>query len=266
VNQANEIPHLKAVQASPVLCRPLYVRAMESLAKKPALRDPKAVEIVKRLGLDAAIMEGSLLNSHVILSRTLIIDHAVKNFSVKKAGIIINLGVGLDTRVVRLGNAQTRWYEVDIPEIMAFRRAFISESAQVRFIAKPLLDEIWLNELAHWEDQTPILIIAEGLLSYFTMAETRQLLNLLAERFPGAQMYCDVVDGSLVARGPAPVFKWGLTKAKEIEQLHPKLQLVEHWSIKDFEVNRKQLLTYLISLLKAPAQKRLQVLRVRFKS
>jgi O-methyltransferase involved in polyketide biosynthesis len=265
VNPANEIPNLKAVQASPVLCRSLYVRARETESKKPAIRDPKAVEILKSLALSAAVMDGSLLNSHVILARTLIIDHAVKNFCVTKAGIIINLGVGLDTRVVRMGNGQTRWYEVDIPEIIAFRRVFFNESPQVRFIAKALLDRGWVNELDYWEAETPLLIIAEGLLPYLTVVETQQLFSLLGEQFPNAEMYCDVVDGGLVGRGTAPLFKWGLTKAKEIEQLHPQLKLVEHWSIKDYEVNRRQFLAYLGSLFKPPAQKRLQVLRIKFK-
>jgi O-methyltransferase involved in polyketide biosynthesis len=265
VNQRNEIPNLKAVQTSAVLCRPLYVRAKESGAKAPAIRDPKAVEMAKCLELDAAIMDGSLLNSYVILTRTVIIDHAVKSYCTKKAGIVINLGVGLDTRLVRLGNGKTHWYEVDIPEIMAFRRFFINESVGVRFLAKSLLDRAWITELAQREAETPVLIIAEGLLPYLTATETQQLLSLLTENFPGAEMYCDVVDSRLVGRGTPPFFKWGLAKAKEIEQLHPRLKLIEHWSIKDFETNRKQLLDYLQSLLKPPAKKRLQVLRVRFK-
>jgi hypothetical protein len=237
------------VQSSAVLCRPLYVRAKETGAKAPAIRDPKAVEIANCLELDAAIMEGSLLNSHVILTRTVIIDHAVKNFCIKKSGIVINLGAGLDTRVVRLGNGQTRWYDVDIPEIIAFRRAFIRESAEVRFLAKSLLDPAWVKEFANREVDTPVLIIAEG----------------LTKNFPGSEMYCDVVDNRLVGRGAPPFFKWGLAKAKDIEQLHPRLQLIEHWRIKDFQTNRQQLLTNLWNLLKPPAQKRLQVLRVRFK-
>jgi O-methyltransferase involved in polyketide biosynthesis len=266
VNQSNDIiPNLKAVQSSAVLCRPLYVRAKETGAKAPAIRDPKAVEIANCLELDAAIMEGSLLNSHVILTRTVIIDHAVKNFCIKKAGIVINLGAGLDTRVVRLGNGQTRWYDVDIPEIIAFRRAFIRESAEVRFLAKSLLDPAWVKEFANREVDTPVLIIAEGLFSNLTTAEVQQLLDLLTKNFPGSEMYCDVVDNRLVGRGAPPFFKWGLAKAKDIEQLHPRLQLIEHWRIKDFQTNRQQLLTNLWNLLKPPAQKRLQVLRVRFK-
>jgi O-methyltransferase involved in polyketide biosynthesis len=265
VNQYNKIPNFKAVQTSAVLCRPLYVRAKETGVQNPVLRDPKAVEIFNCLGLDAAIMDGSLLNSYVILTRTVIIDHAVKNFCAKQAGIVINLGAGLDTRVVRLGNGKTSWYEVDIPEIMAFRRLFISESTGVRFLAKALLDRAWIKEFANREAETPVLIIAEGLLSYLTATEARQLLNLLAENFPGAEMYCDVVQSGLVGRGTPPFFKWGLNKAKEIEQLHPRLKLIEHWSIKNFQTNRKQLVDYLRSLLKPPAQKRLQVLRVRFK-
>jgi O-methyltransferase involved in polyketide biosynthesis len=264
VNLSKEIPNYQDVRTSAVLCRPLYVRAKETGSKTPALRDPKAVEIANCLELEAALMDGSLLNHYVILTRTLIIDHVVKNFSVKKAGIVINLGAGLDTRVVRLANEQTRWYEVDIPEIMAFRRAFINETAQVRFLAKPLLDRAWVRELANREVETPVLIVAEGLLSYLTVAEAQQLFDLLAQNFAGAELVGDIVDIRVAGRGTAPFFKWGISKAKEIEQIHPRLNLVEHWSIKDYQINRKQLGTYLQSIFK-PAHKRLQVLRVRLK-
>jgi O-methyltransferase involved in polyketide biosynthesis len=264
VNLAQEIPNYQKVRTSAVLCRPLYVRAQETASEAPALRDPKAVEIANCLELDASIMDGSLLNPYVILTRTLIIDHAVKNFSVKKAGIVINLGAGLDTRVVRLGNEETRWYEVDIPEIIAFRRAFINEAAPVRFLARTLLDRAWVRELTNREVETPVLIIAEGLLSYLTVTETQQLFDLLIENFPEAEFVGDVVERRLAGRGTAPFFKWGITKAKEIEQLHSRLKLIEHWSLKDYQINRKQLGAYIRSIFK-PAHRRLQFLRMRFK-
>jgi O-methyltransferase involved in polyketide biosynthesis len=263
VQQLDGLPNLKKIQNSPALWLPLYLRAQASTgANFSALRDPKAVEILKCLKLDLAFGHDSSLNAQLILTRTLIIDHAVKRFLKKNAGVVINLGAGLDTRLARLQRGDTYWYEVDIPEIIEFRRCFFKEADRVRFLAAALLDNSWIEAVATTKE-TPVLLVAEGLLPYLSAAETGSLLQLLVANFPQAEMYFDVVHRRLAGQGLTP-FKWGLDKAKEIEQLYPGIKLVEHWSIKDFPSDRKQLWNYLRSFFNPGAQKRLQVLRVRF--
>jgi O-methyltransferase involved in polyketide biosynthesis len=263
VRQHDELPNLKKIQNSPALWLPLYLRAQAATgANSLALPDPKAVEILKCLELEPALGHDCCLNAQLILTRTLIIDHAVKRFLKKNTGVVINLGAGLDTRLARLKRGDTYWYEVDIPEIIEFRRCFFKDAERVRFLAASLLDNSWIEAVATTEE-TPVLLVAEGLLPYLSVAETGSLLQLLAVNFPQAEMYFDVAHRRLTGQGLTP-FKWGLDKAREIEQLYHGIKLVEHWSIKDFPSDRKQLWNYLRSFLNPVAKKRLQVLRVSF--
>jgi methyltransferase (TIGR00027 family) len=243
---------------------PLYVRARDTGSKTPVICDPKAVEILRRLELDTSIFEGCAFPAETVLTRTLILDKAVKDSLKKRSGVVVNLGAGLDTRFFRLDNGKIRWYDLDAPPVIALRRKLLRESERVRCIATSVFDEDWTGEI---EVQTaePVLIIAEGLLMYRTETEVQNLLGRLARHFPEAEMVFDVVHSRLAGKGNAGRFLWGLDKAAAIERIHPRVQLLEHWNIKDFYPNQVKLLYYLMTLLQISSNKRLQILRVKFK-
>jgi O-methyltransferase involved in polyketide biosynthesis len=243
---------------------PLYVRARDAGSKTPVIRDPKAVEILRRLELNTSISEVSPIPDHTLLTRTLILDKVVEDFIRKCNGVIINLGAGLDTRFFRLDNGKVRWYDLDSCEVIALRRKFLKESERVRFIAISIFDEAWAGKIPIQTDE-PVLIIAEGLFMYHSETEIQTLFARLARHYPESEVYFDVIHSRLVGKGNNNLFRWGLDKAAAIEKLHPRIQLMEHWNIKDFHSKRVKLFYYLATLLQISAKKRLQILRVKFK-
>lgn len=250
-------------QQTAIACIPLYVRAKENRSKTPVLQDPKASEMLRCLDLDTTVLERSPLTDYAILTRTVIMDHAVKNFMKQRDGIIVNLGPGFDTRLARLDNGKIRWYEVDVPEMIAFRRQFFTESDRVRFLAKTVWDGSWIKEI-ELPRETSVLIIAEGWPSFFDAERMGQLLGLLAVHFPGAQMCFDVVQRRLIGKENGSPFKWGLDKARDIERIHRRVHLVEHWTIREFQSPRRRLWFYLLTLLHPAAKKQMEILRVQF--
>ena len=80
-------------------------------------------------------------------------------------GIVVNLGCGLNDRRRRCDNGRARWFDLDLPEVIALRRRFLAETDRMRFIAASVLDSTWLDELPSGPGHK-FLFVAEGLFMY----------------------------------------------------------------------------------------------------
>lgn len=215
---------------SETLFIPLAARAQEFQRKHPVILDPKSLEILQKVNLEGKISDGGDIASHGILARTRIMDEeAGKLLSQDANAVIINLGAGLDTRINRLDNGVLRWYDVDLPEVIELRKRFFSENDRITFIPASVLDETW-TEAIHVPPHCPVIIIAEGLLMYFTEEEVAAILALLYRRFPGAHMLFDVIHSYFINKGISSAFLWGIDQAKQIERLHTSITLLQSWS------------------------------------
>ncbi len=92
---------------------PLSNRATETLRRKPRVRDPKAVQVIRELNIEASRFDKTITHESVI-ARTIMFDNAVKSF-VKKYpdALCLNFGCGLDDRFSRVDNGRILWYEID---------------------------------------------------------------------------------------------------------------------------------------------------------
>jgi O-methyltransferase involved in polyketide biosynthesis len=215
-------------------------KAMETKRKDPIITDAKAVEIVGRIDMDyRAFVKKRTYHASIV--RTYLIDKAVRDFlAVSPGGAIVNLGCGLDTRITRVDNGELRWFDVDLPEVIDLRRKLFDESDRVRFISKSVLDFSWIGKVKDAATGN-VLIIAEGLLCYFTADEVRLIFKKLIEGFPQATMILTVVHRCVVGKEitPGVIFKWGLDAVEEILEIDPRIRLLEYWRTSDFFKNRQ---------------------------
>ena len=58
----------------------------------------------------------------------------------------MELGTGLNTRFERVDNGSVHWIDLDLPDTIALRRRFFSDTERRRMIAASLLDEDWLTD------------------------------------------------------------------------------------------------------------------------
>ncbi|HEY1547357.1 MAG TPA: class I SAM-dependent methyltransferase [Kofleriaceae bacterium] len=177
-----------------------------------------------------------------IMARTQILDQLVGAFAAEHpAGLVVNMGAGLDTRFHRLDNGAIRWLEVDLPEVIAFR-AKLGEPAEPRhaLFAGSILETTWLDE-ARQRSSPAILFVAEGLLPYFSEAEHRQIFATLAEGFPGEEIAFHTIAPSILAQlgdksaltkmRTSSEMRWGLEEARDIEQLDPRVRFVREYPL-----------------------------------
>ncbi|MFI7351635.1 class I SAM-dependent methyltransferase [Streptomyces sp. NPDC049936] len=183
-----EKPLLGTVQET--LLIPLYARAVETRKEHALLRDPRAEEIVASIDYDFGRFDG-LPSLTGALLRTLLFDRWVAEFlSAHPQATVVEIGTGLNTRYERVDNGRARWFELDLPDVIALRRRFFTDTPQRTMIASSVTDAAWAAEVASGAGG-PYLFLAEAVLPYLDEADVRQVVDLLADRFPGALLALD---------------------------------------------------------------------------
>lgn len=180
---------------SETLLIPLYGRSLETERADGVIKDLKAVEIIKRIKEELPTLQitcSPQLQLGLTI-RTQILDERVSEFlSSAPNGNIINLGAGLCTRFFRVDNGQCSWTELDLPQVNQLWHQLYQETDRHKFIQGSVTETDWFDKVII-KPEAKTLIIAEGLLMYFSEEVVHSILSNLTKRFPGADMVFDVV-------------------------------------------------------------------------
>ncbi len=232
----------------------LWARAVESKQSHPIIKDDKAVEIMENIDYDFSKFDNEWATQISVVVRTELLDKATNVFINKHpSAVIINIGCGLDTRFSRLRTGNFRWYDLDLPESISIRKLFFDETEYYKMIAKSVFDYSWIDEIPNEE---PILIIAEGIMMYFTEEEVNELMDKLVDAFPTAEMLLETIASSLVKQSKKQdlinkqyqieaQFQWGIKKGKEIEKLNNQIKFIEEWHYFDYHQDRWKMIRWL---------------------
>jgi methyltransferase (TIGR00027 family) len=250
--------HLEAV--SETLFLPLYDLALESQRPNPVMVDQGAVDLTRQLNacfagsekplfrrLSQGRLPGTLLTSMALRIRQY--DRYVARFLDRQPDcVVVSLGCGLDDRRWRVDNGRVRWYDVDLPEVIAFRRKFLSETERMRFIGSSVLDLGWLEELPG-DPGDRFLFLAEGLFMYLPPDGVCSLVTTLYARHPGAELVAEVASRRIVrmmqsrlGRGKFRrrfgltedvVYQFGIDDSRELESWAAGITLLDDWTYFD---------------------------------
>ena len=229
---------LRNVQKTLLL--PLWGRAVETRKRKPLLVDKTAVEIIERIDYDFTTIATNInpITQLAWIARSLHVDRTVREFLERHPhGTIVNIGCGLDTTFERVDNGSLLWYDLDLPDVVALRKQFISDSQRRRHIASSFLDEAWCSEL---KAEDSILFIAAGVFYYFEEDQMKRCLSRLAGSFPGGEAFFDAASplGMRTANkvviqaggmDRSSFLKWGIESAYEIESWDHRIRVVEEF-------------------------------------
>ncbi|MBJ7341379.1 class I SAM-dependent methyltransferase [Mycolicibacterium sp.] len=209
----------------------LYLRACESRLEDSILSDHMAAEAVARIEYDFERIRRNVrpwANQFMVALRGVQFDAVATDYlSRHPEAVVLHLGCGLHSRAFRLAAAKgVRWFDVDLPNVIALRRQLYAESDTYRMIGSSVTDPGWIAELPRGG---PVLIAAEGLLMYLRPPEITNLLGRLLDRFDTGELLADV----LSAWGPrlSRVIAWGTRDGGEIARWDARLRLVEDSSV-----------------------------------
>jgi O-methyltransferase involved in polyketide biosynthesis len=226
----------QTVQSTMLLA--IYGRAKASRMFPDILRDSEAIRIVDSIEYDFTDIEksyGTEYASLCCLLRAKRLDERCLAFMQKNPnGTVINLGAGLDTTFNRVDNGSVRWYNIDLPDSMAYRHQFISASKRCVDIPKSMLDYTWLSEIEAVDNS--VFILAGGLFYYFEKTQVRELVCHIVEHFPKGEIFFDAQSKTAVGVSNRMVRKTGnrgsemhffVNNAQELKSWSPKINKVE---------------------------------------
>jgi len=214
----------------------LFLRAVDAEAPHPVLPDRYAAEAVARIDHDWGRLDRRSSRSarySVVLRASQLDDWTGEFLRRTPDATVLQLGCGLDTRAFRLAPpAGVRWYDVDLPDVIALRRRLYQDSDRYRMIASSVTDESWLDQIP---TDRPVLVVAEGLLMYPAEADVRRLLRRITDRFGSGQLLFDgaahwmvtttrLLKRVLGRRYPYPPFRTGIRDGAELARWDPALR------------------------------------------
>ncbi|MCB0189227.1 MAG: class I SAM-dependent methyltransferase [Caldilineaceae bacterium] len=235
------------------LLLPLWGRAVETKKRRPLLVDATAARIVEQLPLDFAPIAAKMdpLSQLAWVKRSVIGDQVITRFLARHpAGAIVNIGCGLDTTFDRVDNGQVRWYDLDLPDVIALRRRFIPETARRTLIAASFLDEGWLHTIDVTDN---VLFLAAGVFYYFQAEVVKAFVLRLLAAYPGGELLFDVsspigvrvankrviADAGLDERS---ALVWGLANKRDLLAWDPRLHLLgTHYYFRSLRIGLRNL-------------------------
>jgi O-methyltransferase involved in polyketide biosynthesis len=101
----------------------------------------------------------------------------------------VELGTGLNTRFDRVDNGQVHWIDLDLPDVIALRGRFFTDTSRRRMVPASVLSDEWLPVVA--DSPGPYFFVTEGVLAYLPEQDVTATLARLATRFRGARLALD---------------------------------------------------------------------------
>ena len=148
---------------------PMLGRLYASQHCPQILHDEKALQLKGQL--PPGLLEQKGQSQYTLLAsavRSANMDRFIRAFLERRPdGIIVQLGCGLETTYYRCDNGHTRWYAVDLPRVVEYRRELLPEPERETYLAGDAFSEDWIRRIRADVPDAPILVTAGGLFHYF---------------------------------------------------------------------------------------------------
>jgi O-methyltransferase involved in polyketide biosynthesis len=220
---------------SETLMIPLWARALEQQQPEPLVRDPLAAEIVGRIDYDWHRIKVNRHDLAASVVRVREFDRCTRKFLANyPTATVVHIGCGLDTRFQRVDNGQVRWFDLDLPDVIAPRKQLLPESERNRYLSGSVFEPSWMD-VVDAPGAGPFLFLSEAVLTYFEESQVKGLIVALQRRFTGAELVTDGVTPLTVTldnlhlayTGSAARIRWGLKDPHDVEGWSPGIRLLE---------------------------------------
>lgn len=167
---------------------PLYGKAYVS-KKGIILTDKKAEEIWTAEGFALKGKSKSKWLAYYMGMRSAVFDNWLsEQMASDERAVIIHIGCGMDSRVLRVGTKGHAWYDVDFPDVIEERRRFYQANKDYHMIASDARKTEWLEAVP---ENVNAIVVMEGVSMYMQLEELQALLKDLCGHFKQTKMLMD---------------------------------------------------------------------------
>lgn len=167
---------------------PLYGKALVS-KMGILLQDPKAEEIWQAGGFPLKGKSRSKWLAYNMGMRSAVFDRwLAEKLEKHPKAVVLHLGCGMDSRVLRLSAHADHWFDVDFPDVIAERRRYFSETPQYRLIGSDIRELNWLNTVPGGGHG---LLVMEGVSMYLRPEELKTILEAISRHFSTLDILMD---------------------------------------------------------------------------
>ena len=165
------------------------------------LMDQKALDIKPSL---PSVLKGQDTQTQYTLMASAVrstnMDRYIRDFMNRNPdGVVVLLGCGLETTFYRCDNGNTVFYEVDLPDVVNYRRQILGENDRDRLIAADAFGDQWIQKVRAEFPENPVLVAASGLYYYFEEKKVVGLFQLLKD-YGTIELLFDTVNKSGMKR------------------------------------------------------------------
>ena len=167
---------------------PLYGKSYVS-KRGIFLDDKKAEEIWEAEGFALKGKSKSKWLAYYMGARSAVFDEWVKKqVADVQDAVVIHIGCGMDSRVLRVGTINQKWYDVDFAEVIEERKRYYSESVNYQMIAGDVRDGHWLTSVP---EKKCAIVVMEGVSMYFEPQELKVVLEQISSHFETVNLLMD---------------------------------------------------------------------------
>ena len=167
---------------------PLYGKAYVS-KKGIILADRKAEEIWEAEGFALKGKSKSKWLAYYMGMRSAVFDKWLREqMAGDESALIIHIGCGMDSRVLRVGTKGHAWYDVDFPEVIEERKRYYQENDEYHMIASDARKTEWFATVP---GKANAIVVMEGVSMYMQMEELQALFKDLCGQFGQVKILMD---------------------------------------------------------------------------
>ncbi len=167
---------------------PLYGKALVS-GKNIIIHDKKAEEIWSKEGFALKGKSKSKWLAYYMAMRAAIYDEWLqREIQNNPNAVVLHIGCGLDSRIERVSRQNTKWYDIDFPDVIKERSKYYAQTDTYHMLAVDMRTEEWKK---HIDANQDAIIVFEGVSMYFAPQELDALLSSLTQHFSSIKLLMD---------------------------------------------------------------------------
>lgn len=166
---------------------PLYGKSFVS-KKGIILKDAKAEEIWAAEGFPLKGKSRSKWLAYYMAMRAAAFDRwLTEKIESNPDAVVLHIGCGMDSRILRVGDRAGAWFDVDFPEVIAQRKRYFEESPTYKMISGDLRDGAFLRRVPGGTG----IVVMEGVSMYLKPEELKLALDGIRRHFDRVYLLMD---------------------------------------------------------------------------